>query len=141
MARAAWKLFQEHVGNGLPVSAVIYSHSHVDHWGGVRGIVDEAEVRSGRVPIIAPRDFMEHTISENVYAGNAMNRRLFYQYGIQLPAGPHGFAGQGLGQGSSNGSIGLIAPTRIVQDDIEEFEVDGVRMIQQNTPRTERLRR
>jgi alkyl sulfatase BDS1-like metallo-beta-lactamase superfamily hydrolase len=134
---AAWKLFQEHVGKGLPVSAVIYSHSHADHWGGVRGIVDEADVRSGRVPIIAPRDFMEHTISENVYAGNAMNRRLFYQYGIQLPAGPHGYAGQGLGQGTSNGSIGLIAPTRIVQDDIEEFEVDGVRMIQQNTPRTE----
>ena len=137
VARAAWKLFQEHVGEGLPITAVIYSHSHGDHWGGVRGIVDEADVRSGKVEIIAPRDFMEHTISENVYAGNAMNRRLFYQYGLLLPAAPHGYVGQGLGQGISAGAIGLIAPTRIVEDDIEEFEVDGVRMVFQNTPGTE----
>ena len=78
LVRAAWKLFQQHVGQGLPVSAVIYSHTHGDHWGGVRGIVDEADVRSGKVPVIAPVDFMEFTVSENVYAGNAMNRRLFY---------------------------------------------------------------
>ena len=104
--RAAWKLFQEHVGEGLPVSAVIYSHTHGDHWGGVRGIVDEADVRSGKVPIIAPVDFMDFTVSENVYAGNAMNRRLFYQYGLLLPASPHGYVGQGLGQGVSAGAIG-----------------------------------
>jgi alkyl sulfatase BDS1-like metallo-beta-lactamase superfamily hydrolase len=137
VARAALKLFNEHVGEGLPVSAVIYSHSHGDHWGGVRGIVDEADVRSGKVPVIAPRDFLEHTISENVYAGNAMNRRLFYQYGLLLPASPYGHAGQGLGQGVSAGSVGLIAPTRIVDKAIEEFEVDGVKMIFQNTPNTE----
>ncbi len=136
-ARAALALFREHVGGDLPVTAVIYSHSHGDHWGGVRGVVDEADVRAGKVEIIAPRDFMEHTISENVYAGNAMNRRLFYQYGLLLPASPHGYAGQGLGQGVSAGAVGLIAPTRIVEDDIEEFEVDGVRMIFQNTPGTE----
>ena len=88
VARAALELFMEHKGEGLPVSAVIYSHSHGDHWGGVRGVVDEANVRSGKVPIIAPRDFMQHTVSENVFAGNAMNRRLFYQYGILLPASP-----------------------------------------------------
>ena len=120
VVRAAWKLFQEHAGEGLPVSAVIYSHSHTDHWGGVHGIVDEADVRSGKIPIIAPRDFMDHTISENVYAGNAMNRRLFYQYGLLLPASPYGYAGQGLGQGTSSGVVGLIAPTRIVEDDIEK---------------------
>ncbi|MES0386029.1 MAG: alkyl sulfatase dimerization domain-containing protein, partial [Hyphomicrobium sp.] len=137
VARAALKLLQEHVGEGLPVSAVIYSHSHGDHWGGVRGIVDEADVRSGKIPVIAPRDFLEHTISENVYAGNAMNRRLFYQYGLLLPASPYGYAGQGLGQGVSAGSVGLIAPTRIVDKAIEEFEVDGVKMIFQNTPNTE----
>ncbi len=136
-ARAAWKLFQQHVGKGLPVSAVIYSHSHGDHWGGVRGILDEADVRAGKVPVIAPRDFLEHTISENVYAGNAMNRRLFYQYGLLLPAAPHGYVGQGLGQGVSAGSMGLIAPTRYVDQPIEDFEVDGVRMIFQNTPNTE----
>ena len=90
VVRAAWKLFQQHVGQGLPVSAVIYSHTHGDHWGGVRGIVDEADVRSGKVSVIAPVDFMEFTVSENVYAGNAMNRRLFFQYGLLLPASPHG---------------------------------------------------
>lgn len=136
-ARAAWKLFQQHVGQGLPVSAVIYSHTHGDHWGGVRGIVSEDDVRSGKVPIIAPVDFMAHLVSENVYAGNAMNRRLFYQYGLLLPGAPHGFVSQGLGQRVSAGSIGLIAPTRSVVEPIEEFEVDGVRMIFQNTPNTE----
>jgi alkyl sulfatase BDS1-like metallo-beta-lactamase superfamily hydrolase len=135
--RAAWKLFQEHAGEGLPVSAVIYSHTHGDHWGGVRGLIDEADVTSGKIPIIAPIDFMQFTVSENVYAGNAMNRRLFYQYGLLLPANPYGFVGQGLGQGVSAGAVGLIAPTRFVSDPIEEFEVDGVRMIFQNTPNTE----
>ncbi len=136
-ARAAWNLFQEHVGEGLPVSAIIYSHTHVDHWGGVRGIVHETDVRSGKIPVIAPIDFMEHTISENVYAGNAMNRRLFYQYGLLLPASPHGYVGQGLGQAVSAGATGLIAPSRYVEAAIEEFEVDGVKMIFQNTPNTE----
>ena len=135
--RAAWKLFQAKVGEGLPVTAVIYSHTHADHWGGVRGLVDEADVRSGKVALIAPADFMDFTISENVYAGNAMNRRLFYQYGLLLPAGPHGYVGQGLGQAVSAGSVGLIAPNRYVSDAIEEFEVDGVRMVFQNTPNTE----
>ncbi len=137
VVRAAWNLFQDHVGEGLPVSAVIYSHSHGDHWGGIRGILDEKDLEDGKIEVVAPRDFMEHTISENVYAGNAMNRRLFYQYGLLLPAGPHGYVGQGLGQGVSAGAVGLIAPNRIVEDDIEEFEVDGVLMIHQNTPRTE----
>jgi alkyl sulfatase BDS1-like metallo-beta-lactamase superfamily hydrolase len=135
--RAAWTLFQEHVGEGLPVSAVIYSHTHGDHWGGVRGLVDEADVRSGKIPVIAPVDFMTHTISENVYAGNAMNRRLFFQYGLLLPASPYGYVGQGLGQAVSAGATGLIAPTRLVSADIEEFEVDGVAMVFQNTPNTE----
>ena len=135
--RAAWKLFQDQVGGGLPVTAVIYSHTHGDHWGGVRGLVDEADVRSGKVSIIAPVDFMDFTISENVYAGNAMNRRLFFQYGLLLPAAPHGYVGQGLGQAVSAGAAGLIAPNRYVRDAIEEFEVDGVRMIFQNTPNTE----
>jgi alkyl sulfatase BDS1-like metallo-beta-lactamase superfamily hydrolase len=136
--RAAWKLFQEHVGEGLPVSAVIYSHTHGDHWGGVRGLgLKDEDIASGKVPIIAPVDFMDFTVSENVYAGNAMNRRLFYQYGLLLPASPHGYVGQGLGQGVSAGTPGLIAPTRSVSEAIEEFEVDGVRMIFQNTPNTE----
>ncbi|WP_165229709.1 alkyl/aryl-sulfatase [Aquisphaera insulae] len=135
--RAAWKLFQEHVGKGLPLTTVIYSHSHGDHWGGVRGVVDEADVRAGKVQILAPRGFMEYAVSENVYAGNAMNRRMFYQYGLLLPVNPYGFVTQGLGHGVAKGNVGLIAPTRIVEKDIEEIEVDGVRMIFQNTPNTE----
>lgn len=135
--RATWELFKKHVGQGLPVTAVIYSHSHADHWGGVRGLIDEADVRAGKVQIIAPRDFMQHTIAENVYAGNAMNRRLFFQYGLLLPASPYGYVGQGLGQAVSAGAIGLIAPTRIVEQPIEELVVDGVKMVFQNTPNTE----
>jgi len=135
-ARAALDLVDKHLGK-LPVVAVVYSHSHGDHWGGVRGIVDEADVQAGKIQIIAPRDFMQHTISENVYAGNAMNRRLFYQYGILLPASPFGHAGQGLSQNISIGSVTLIAPTRVIDDDIEELTVDGVKMIFQNTPNTE----
>jgi alkyl sulfatase BDS1-like metallo-beta-lactamase superfamily hydrolase len=135
--RAAWKLFQEHKGEGLPVTAVVYSHSHGDHFGGVRGVIDDEMVRSGKVQVIAPRDFMDHTISENVYAGNAMNRRLFYQYGVLLPVNPYGFVSQGLGHAISRGTSGLVAPTHVVEKDIEEIVVDGVPMIFQNTPNTE----
>jgi len=135
--RAAWKLLQEHVGKGLPVTAVVYSHTHGDHWGGVRGLVKEEDVRAGKVAVIAPDGFLEHTISENVYAGNAMNRRLFYQYGLLLPASAYGFVDMALGKGVSAGATGLIAPTRLVTKAIEEFEVDGVRMVFQNTPNTE----
>ena len=135
-ARAAKELLDEHLGE-MPVVAVIYSHSHADHWGGVRGIVDEADVRAGKVVIIAPRDFMQFAVSENVYAGNAMTRRLFYQYGVLLPASPFGHAGQGLAQNVAAGNLGLIPPTRIVEKDIEAFEVDGVKMEFQNTPGTE----
>jgi len=135
-ARAAKKLLDEHLGE-MPVVAVIYSHSHGDHWGGVRGIVDEADVRSGKVEIIAPIDFMQYAVSENVYAGNAMNRRLFYQYGVLLPASPYGHAGQGLAQNTAAGNLGLIPPTRIVEGALETFDVDGIEMIFQNTPGTE----
>ena len=135
-ARAALELVDEHLGK-RPIKAVVYSHSHGDHWGGVRGIVDEADVRAGKVEIIAPRNFMAHAISENVYAGNAMNRRLFYQYGILLPASPYGHAGQGLAQNVAIGNITLIAPTIVIDDDIEELTVDGVKMEFQNTPNTE----
>ncbi len=135
-ARAAQELVDKHLGK-LPIKAVVYSHSHGDHWGGVRGIVDEADVRAGKVQIFAPRDFMARAISENVYAGNAMNRRLFYQYGLLLPASPFGHAGQGLAQNVAIGNITLIAPTRVIDKDIEELTVDGVRMIFQNTPNTE----
>lgn len=136
--RAATKLFQEKVGEGRPIKAVIYSHTHGDHWGGVRGLdLKDEDLASGKVQIIAPVDFMEFTVAENVFAGNAMNRRLFYQYGMLLPVSAHGFVTQGLGHKISVGKTGLIAPTRLVSEPMEEFEVDGVRMIFQNTPNTE----
>ena len=135
-ARAGLQLLNDQIEN-LPVTAVIISHSHGDHFGGVHGVVDPERLAAGKTEIIVPRDFEQHTISENVYAGNAMNRRLFYQYGVLLPASPYGHAGQGLAQNVSAGNIGLLPATRIVEDAIEEFEVDGIRMIFQNTPRTE----
>lgn len=135
--RAAWDLLQEHVGEGLPITAIIYSHTHGDHFGGVRGLITPEDAAEGRVEVIAPQDFMQFTISENVFAGNAMNRRLFYQYGLLLPSGQHGFVTQGLGHRIPAGATSLIAPTRFVSEDIEEFEVDGVPMVFQFTPNTE----
>jgi len=136
-ARAGLSLFRKHVGGDLPITAVVYSHTHVDHWGGIRGVVSEEDVRAGKVEIIAPVGFMDNTVSENVYAGNAMNRRAFFQYGVLLPVDPYGFVTQGLGQMTSRGTVTLISPTRIVKEDYEEFDVDGIRMVFQNTPNTE----
>ena len=135
-AREAKKLVDKHL-EVLPVSAVVYSHSHIDHFAGVRGLVDEADVAAGKVEIIAPRDFMDYAVAENVYAGNAMSRRAFFQYGTLLSPSPYGHAGQGLGQNVAAGNAGLMAPTRIVEDDVETFEVDGIEMVFQNTPDTE----
>jgi alkyl sulfatase BDS1-like metallo-beta-lactamase superfamily hydrolase len=135
-AAAALALVNEHLG-WRPVVAVVYSHSHADHFAGVRGVVDEADVRSGGVQIIAPVGFLEHAVAENVYAGNAMNRRLFYQYGSLLPRSPFGHVDQAIGKGVAAGSPGLIAPTMTIEADIQELTVDGVRMVFQNTPGTE----
>jgi len=135
-ARAGLELINEKVER-LPVTAVVYSHSHGDHFGGVRGIVDPERLAAGKVEIIAPREFMLHTVSENIYAGNAMNRRLFYQYGVLLPASPFGHAGQGLAQNVAAGNLGLLAPTLVIEEAMEEHVVDGVKMVFQNTPRTE----
>ncbi|MCL5776140.1 MBL fold metallo-hydrolase [Limibaculum sp. FT325] len=135
-ARAALALVNEHLGE-RPVTGVVYSHSHGDHFGGVRGVVGEADVREGRVPIIAPVGFMDHAVAENVYAGNAMNRRMFFQYGVLLPRSPFGHVDQSIGKNTAAGNFGLIAPTVVIEDDIEELTVDGVRMVFQNTPGTE----
>jgi alkyl sulfatase BDS1-like metallo-beta-lactamase superfamily hydrolase len=135
-ARAALELVNKHLGK-LPVVAVVYSHSHADHFAGVRGIVDEKDVKAGKIQIIAPRGFMDHAISENVYAGNAMNRRMFGQYGVLLPASPFGHVDQALSKNVAAGDAGLIAPTKVVEEGIQEIVVDGVKMIFQNTPNTE----
>jgi alkyl sulfatase BDS1-like metallo-beta-lactamase superfamily hydrolase len=135
-AGAALAFANEKLG-ARPVVAVVYSHSHIDHFGGVRGVVDEADVKSGKVQVIAPAGFMEAAISENVYAGNAMLRRAMYQYGLLLPSSPFGHVDQAIGKRASTGTTGLIEPTRLVSKDIEEIVVDGVTMVFQNTPGTE----
>jgi len=135
-AAAALKFVNEQLGE-RPVVAVVYSHSHADHFGGVRGVVDEADVRSGKVKVIAPVGFMDHAIAENVYAGNAMSRRLFFQYGVLLPRSPFGHVDQSIGKNTAAGNLGLIPPNVIIKDDIEEMTVDGVKMVFQNTPGTE----
>jgi alkyl sulfatase BDS1-like metallo-beta-lactamase superfamily hydrolase len=135
-AKAALDFINEKVEK-RPVVAVVYSHSHGDHFGGVRGVVDEADVVSGKVPIIAPVGFMEHAVSENVYAGVAMNRRMFFQYGVLLPRSPFGHVDQSIGKNTAAGNLGLIEPTRYITKDFEELTVDGVRMEFQNTPGTE----
>jgi alkyl sulfatase BDS1-like metallo-beta-lactamase superfamily hydrolase len=135
-AKAALDFINAKLGK-RPVVAVVYSHSHADHYGGVRGVVDEADVKSKKVPIIAPVGFMEHAIAENVYAGNAMNRRMFFQYGVLLPRSPFGHVDQSIGKNTANGSIGLIQPTRYIEKDFETLTIDGITMEFQNTPGTE----
>ncbi|WP_319825408.1 alkyl/aryl-sulfatase [Thalassovita sp.] len=126
-ARAALALANKHLGE-RPVVAVIYTHSHADHFGGVRGVVDGADVSAGKIPIIAPDGFMEYAISENVLAGNAMNRRAQYQFGMGLEAGPTGHASCGLGPVLGAGTISLIAPTDTVYKTGESRIVDGVKI-------------
>ena len=128
MARAGLKLAMETLKSTKPVVAVIYTHSHADHFGGARGVVDEADVRSGKVKVIAPEGFMDNAVAENVLAGNAMSRRANYMYGISLPASDKGSVGTGLGLALSNGAPGLIPPTVIVKKTGEEMTIDGVRI-------------
>jgi alkyl sulfatase BDS1-like metallo-beta-lactamase superfamily hydrolase len=135
-ARAALELINERIGK-RPVVGVVYSHSHGDHFGGVRGVVDEADVTSGKVLVIAPEGFMRAAIEENVFAGNAMSRRLQWQYAVLLPRGAFGHVDQAIGKNIANGSTGLIAPNRIITEDFEEITLDGVTMVFQSTPDTE----
>ena len=135
-ARAALEFINEKLGK-RPVVGVVYSHSHVDHFGGVRGVVDEADVFSGKVKVIAPKGFLEAAISENVFAGNAMSRRTQWQYAVLLPRDPYGHVDQSIGKNVANGNTGLIAPNLIITKDFEELTLDGVTMVFQNTPDTE----
>lgn len=135
-ARAALELVNQQLGE-RPVVAVVYSHSHVDHFGGVRGVVNEADVKSGKVQILAPVGFMQHAIAENVYTGTAMNRRAFFQYGLLLPRSPYGHVDQSIGKNTASGRVGLIEPTRTISEAIAKIEIDGVQMVFQNTPGTE----
>ncbi len=135
-AAAALKLYREHRGD-RPVKAVIFTHSHIDHFGGVFGITSQEEVDSGAVEIIAPEGLVEHAVAENVYAGTAMGRRAGYTYGAALERGPRGQVGAGLGQTTSTGLIGIIVPTKDITTTGEAYTVDGLEIEFQMAPGTE----
>ncbi|MFE9786409.1 alkyl/aryl-sulfatase [Nocardia salmonicida] len=135
-AAAGLALYRKHRGD-RPVTGLIYSHSHVDHFGGSYGVITPQDVAAGRCPVIAPSGFMEHAVAENIYTGTAMARRAAYMYGAALPRGPKGQVGSGLGQTTSVGTISLIPPTVHVTRTDQEERVDGVRMVFQLTPGTE----
>ncbi|MBL8774051.1 MAG: MBL fold metallo-hydrolase [Phenylobacterium sp.] len=135
-ARAALELANARLG-ARPVVAVIYTHSHGDHFGGARGVTSQADVDAGRVQVIAPDGFLEHAVSENIIAGPAMSRRANYQFGVTLPKGPEGQVSAGIGPALARGAQSLIPPTRVITRTGEELVVDGVRIQFQVTPGTE----
>jgi alkyl sulfatase BDS1-like metallo-beta-lactamase superfamily hydrolase len=136
-ARAALDLYYANRPH-KPVVAVIYSHTHVDHFGGVRGVIDEADVKAGKVKVFAPAGFMEHVMSENVMAGNAMSRRAQYQFGSLLPRGEKGQVDAGLGKSSpTGGTVTLIPPTDLITKELETRTIAGVQFEFQLTPGTE----
>jgi len=124
-ARVGVDLYRKHRGD-KPVKAVIYTHSHVDHYGGVRGVVDEADVTSGKVKIYAPEGFLEAAVAENVMAGTAMSRRASYMYGNLLKPDPKGQVGAGLGTTTSAGTVTLIPPTNIITKTGQKETIDGL---------------
>jgi alkyl sulfatase BDS1-like metallo-beta-lactamase superfamily hydrolase len=133
-AAAALALYREHRGE-RPVTGLVYTHSHVDHFGGARGVLPHGS--EGGVPVLAPEGFLEHAVSENVFAGNAMLRRAAFMHGSRLPKGPAAQIGTGLGTITSTGTIGLVAPTVDITRTGQEEVVDGVRFVFQLTPGTE----
>ena len=135
-AKAALELYFEHRPK-KEIVAVIYTHSHADHFGGVKGVVDEADVKSGKIKIFAPLGFMDNAIAENVMAGNAMSRRSSYMYGNVLPKGTKGNVGAGLGTSTSSGTLTLIPPTNVIAKDWENHVIDGLHFEFQLTLNTE----
>ena len=135
-AKAAVDLCYQHIGE-KPVVAVIYSHSHGDHWAGVKGVVSEGDVKAGKVKIIAPARFMEEAVSEGVYAGVAMGRRSQYMFGATLPRGPMGQVDAGLGKTLPRPHRSLIFPTDLVTRTGQDITIDGIRIVFQLTPNTE----
>lgn len=133
---AAMELVNENLGK-KPVKAVVYSHSHVDHFGGAKGIVSLEEVQNNQIPVIAPEGFLEAATSENVYAGTAMGRRASYQYGTLLTPGEKGSLDIGIGMGQSKGTISFIPPNTSITDTKQKMTIDGVEMEFQLTPGTE----
>lgn len=136
VARAAFALLKKHVAD-KPVVAVLYTHTHTDHFAGVAGIVDPADVAAGKVQIIAPKGFVEEVVSEWMIAGPAMGRRAFYQFGYFLPRGPRGHAGMGMGTAIAAGTQGFIPPTLEIERTGQSVTIDGMEIVFQMTPGAE----
>ncbi len=136
VAAAAMALYRQHRGD-REVRAVIYTHSHVDHFGGVLGVTSQADVDAGKVAVLAPEGFTAHAVQENVYAGTAMTRRAGYMYGTVLERGPRGQVGCGLGQTPSTGEVAIIVPTVDIRETGETHTIDGVEIEFQMAPGTE----
>jgi len=135
-AAAALALYRRERGD-RPVTGLIYTHSHIDHFGGAKGIVTGEEIEQRGIPVLAPAGFLHHAVSENVFAGTAMGRRAGYMYGARLHRGPDGQVGAGLGQTTSLGTVTMIPPNLEITATGQEETVDGVRMVFQLTPGTE----
>ena len=146
-AQAAMQLIEKNLGS-YPVKAIVISHSHADHFGGIGGVIAaedvadaslsiEEQIASGKVPVIVPEGFAEHAISENIYAGKAMSRRANYQYGVLLTPGVTGKMAQGIGMGQSTGTVTYFAPTYEIKETGTKLVIDGVEMEFQMTPGTE----
>lgn len=140
-ARAGLNLYYENVpqpkGKNRPVVAVIYTHSHADHFGGVKGVIKEDDAKKGKIKVVAPIGFLEEAVSENVYAGNAMGTRAVFMYGRTLPRNEKGYVGVGLGGFQAYGSLSLIAPNDIIKVDGETRKIDGVKIEFQLAQETE----
>jgi alkyl sulfatase BDS1-like metallo-beta-lactamase superfamily hydrolase len=135
-SRAGLELVNEKLGK-KPIKAIIFTHSHIDHFGGVKGIVGEEQAKNEKVEIIAPEGFFEHAISENVIAGNAMLRRAMFMFGQLLERSPKGLIGNGLAQAAARGNTGILKPTQTIKQNIEKVKVDGIEIVFQNTPGAE----
>jgi alkyl sulfatase BDS1-like metallo-beta-lactamase superfamily hydrolase len=135
-ARAALAFARQHLGD-KPVSAVIFTHSHVDHFGGVQGILSPGEAGERQVPIIAPEFFIEEATSENVIAGVTMARRSQFMFGPRLPRGERGHVDSGLGKGPAYGTIGMLQPTQTITRTTTPLTIDGVKFVFQNAPGSE----
>ena len=130
------ELYFQHRGR-KPVAAVIFTHTHTDHWGGARGVLDDETLAKGSVPIIAPNLFMEHAVSENIIAGPAMLRRAQYQFGPLLAKGPRGQVDCGLGKSMAAGSVALLRPTDLIIATGDKRTIDGIEFEFQMAPNSE----
>jgi alkyl sulfatase BDS1-like metallo-beta-lactamase superfamily hydrolase len=135
-AEAAMAFARRHLGN-RPVSAILISHSHIDHFGGLLGVISDEEAKRRRIPIVAPAGFMEEATSENVLVGKAMGRRAMWQFGNQLPASARGLVDCGIGNAVGLGEFGILKPTAIVDHTPQEMTIDGIRFVFQDIPHSE----